>query len=149
VWDARFTFFISDLARNMAGISTKGLYGLAAMYELSQKTDQNPMQIKEISHNGNIPHNYLEQLLSSLRKAGLVKSMRGAYGGYFLGRRADEITVLEVLEVLEGSLCKMEMKTSNPVLEMFWNDTHAKVQELFKLKLSDLDRYYQQISFDI
>lgn len=147
--DVKSTLFIKELLLNMAGISTKGLYGLAAMYELSQKSDQNPMQIKEISLNGNIPHNYLEQLLSSLRKAGLVKSMRGAYGGYFLGRRAEEISVLEVLEVLEGSLCKMEMKTSSPVLEMFWNDTHSKVQELFSLKLSDLDRYYQQISFDI
>jgi len=133
----------------MAGISTKGLYGLAAMYELSKKSDTNPMQIKEISSNGNIPHNYLEQLLSSLRKAGLVKSMRGAYGGYFLGKGAEEISVLEILEVLEGSLCKMEMKTSNPVLEMFWSDTHSKVQGLFALKLSDLDKYYQQISYDI
>lgn len=133
----------------MAGISTKGLYGLAAMYELSQVTTDRPMQIKEIASNGDIPHNYLEQLLSSLRKAGLVKSIRGAYGGYFLGRKPEEITVLEVLEVLEGSICKMEMKTSNPVLEMFWDDTRSKVQELFSLKLSDLDRYYQQISFEI
>ncbi len=133
----------------MAGISTKGLYGLAAMYELSQVSTDSPMQIKEISSNGNIPHNYLEQLLSSLRKAGLVKSIRGAYGGYFLGRKAEEITVLEVLEVLEGSLCKMEMKTSSPVLEMFWDDTHSKIQELFSLKLSDLNRYYQQINFEI
>jgi len=133
----------------MAGISTKGLYGLAAMYELSQISTGKPMQIKEISLKGNIPHNYLEQLLSSLRKADLVKSIRGAHGGYFLGRKAEDISVLEVLEVLEGSLCKMEMKTSNPVLEMFWHDTHCKVQELFSLKLSDLDRYYQQISFDI
>lgn len=133
----------------MAGISTKGLYGLAAMYELSQVTTDRPMQIKEIASNGDIPHNYLEQLLSSLRKAGLVKSIRGAYGGYFLGRKAEEITVLEVLEVLEGSICKMEMKTSSPVLEMFWDDTRSKVQELFSLKLSDLDRYYQQISFEI
>jgi len=133
----------------MAGISTKGLYGLAAMYELSQVSTTNPMQIKEISSNANIPHNYLEQLLSNLRKAGLVQSIRGAYGGYFLGRKAEEISVLEILEVLEGSLCKMEMKTSSPVLEMFWEDTHSKVQELFNLKLSDLDRYYQQISFEI
>ncbi len=133
----------------MAGISTKGLYGLAAMYELSHASTERPMQIKEISSNGDIPHNYLEQLLSSLRKAGLVKSIRGAYGGYFLGRKAEEITVLEILEVLEGSICKMEMKTSSPVLEMFWEDTHTKVQELFSLKLSDLDRYYQQISFEI
>ena len=133
----------------MAGISTKGLYGLAAMYELMNSATHTPMQIKEISSNGNFPHNYLEQLLSTLRKAGLVRSVRGAYGGYFLGRKPDEITVLEVLEVLEGRICKMEMKTSNPVLEMFWNDTHSKVQELFSLKLSELDRYYQQISFEI
>jgi Rrf2 family protein len=133
----------------MAGISTKGLYGLAAMYELSQVSTSNPMQIKEISANANIPHSYLEQLLSSLRKAGLVKSIRGAHGGYFLGRRAEDITVLEILEVLEGSLCKMEMKTSNPVLEMFWDDTHSKVQGLFALALCDLDTYYQQISFEI
>ena len=66
----------------MAGISTKGLYGLAAMYELSQESTGNPMQIKEISSKGNIPHNYLEQILSGLRKAGLVKSIRGAHGGY-------------------------------------------------------------------
>lgn len=133
----------------MAGISTKGLYGLAAMYELAHASTQNPMQIKEIASNGDIPHNYLEQLLSSLRKAGLVKSVRGAYGGYFLGKSPEEITVLEVLEVLEGSICKMEHKTASPVLEMFWHDTHSKVQELFNLKLSDLDRYYQQLSFDI
>jgi Rrf2 family protein len=133
----------------MAGISTKGLYGLAAMYELTHATTQSPMQIKEISANGDIPHNYLEQLLSSLRKAGLVKSVRGAHGGYFLGRSPEEITVLEVLEVLEGSLCKMETKTVSPVLDMFWHDTHTKVQALFALKLSDLDRYYQQITFEI
>lgn len=133
----------------MAGISTKGLYGLAAMYELMNSSTHTPMQIKDISSNGNIPHNYLEQILSTLRKAELVRSVRGAYGGYFLGRKPEEITILEVLEVLEGSICKMETKTASPVLEMFWHDTHSKVQELFSLKLSDLDRYYQQITFDI
>lgn len=133
----------------MAGISTKGLYGLAAMYELMKSSTHTPMQIKDISANGNIPHNYLEQILSTLRKAELVRSVRGAYGGYFLGRKPEEITILEILEVLEGSICKMEMKTSSPVLDMFWQDTHSKVQELFSLKLSELDRYYQQITFDI
>jgi len=133
----------------MAGISTKGLYGLAAMYELTHASTQSPMPIKEIASNGEIPHSYLEQLLSSLRKAGLVTGVRGAYGGYFLGKQPEEITVLEVLEVLEGSICKMESKTASPVLEMFWHDTHSKVQELFNLNLSDLDRYYQQISYDI
>lgn len=120
--------FIKSLRFNMAGISTKGLYGLAAMYELMNSSTHTPMQIKDISANGNIPHNYLEQILSTLRKSELVRSVRGAHGGYFLGRNPEEITILEVLEVLEGSICKMEMKTSSPVLDMFWQDTHSKVQ---------------------
>ena len=133
----------------MAGISTKGLYGLAAMYELSLHDGNEPVQIKEIAQQGNIPHNYLEQLLSTLRKAGLVKSVRGAHGGYFLERKAEEITVLEILEVLEGNLCHVDAKSAQPVLDMFWSDIHAKVQKLFTLTLADLDKHYQQLSFEI
>ena len=56
-------------------ISTKGVYGLTAMHELSKHEKESPMQIKEISSNANIPQNYLEQLLSKLRRAELVKSI--------------------------------------------------------------------------
>ncbi len=133
----------------MASISTKGLYGLAAMYELSLRDGNEPVQIKEIAQQGNIPHNYLEQLLATLRKAGLVKSVRGAHGGYFLERKAEEIRILEILEALEGNLCQMDTKTAHPVLDMFWSDTHSKVQKLFSLSLADLDRHYQQLSFEI
>ena len=67
-------------------ISTKGVYGLAAIYELSKHKDDTPMQIKDISANASIPQNYLEQLLSKLRRADLVKSVRGARGGYTLAK---------------------------------------------------------------
>ncbi len=66
-------------------ISTKGgVYGLTAMHELSKHEPDSPMQIKEICSNAKIPQNYLEQLLSKLRKAELVRSVRGAKGGYIL-----------------------------------------------------------------
>ena len=70
-------------------ISTKGVYGLTAMYELSKHQEDSPMQIKDISANANIPQNYLEQLLSKLRRAELVKSIRGARGGYILAKTPD------------------------------------------------------------
>ena len=133
----------------MAGISTKGIYGLAAMYELSKVQNEKPMQIKEIALNGDIPHNYLEQLLSTLRKAGLVRSVRGAYGGYFLAKKSEEIKVYEILESLEGTICKSDSKSPSSVLEMFWSDTHEKVKKIFHLSLSDLDKEYQQLSYDI
>ncbi len=70
----------------MSLISTKGTYGLSAMYELSLAKSDKPMQIKDISKKANIPQNYLEQLLVVLRRAELVVSVRGAQGGYFLAR---------------------------------------------------------------
>jgi Rrf2 family protein len=85
-------------------ISTKGVYGLTAMYELSKYQEDTPMQIKEISANANIPQNYLEQLLSKLRRANLVKSVRGARGGYTLARSAEEIKIVDILIALEDDI---------------------------------------------
>ena len=72
-------------------ISSKGVYGLTAMHELSKNKKDTPMQIREISANASIPQNYLEQLLSKLRRAELVSSVRGSKGGYRLAKKANEI----------------------------------------------------------
>ncbi len=85
-------------------ISTKGVYGLTAMYELSKHQEDTPMQIKDISANANIPQNYLEQLLSKLRRAELVKSIRGARGGYILAKSAKEIKIVDILIALEDDI---------------------------------------------
>ncbi len=100
-------------------ISTKGVYGLTAMYELSKHDNKSPMQIKEISSNANIPQNYLEQLLSKLRRAELVKSIRGARGGYILARESKDILVKDILIALEGDLKIVDSKTKNPILNIF------------------------------
>ena len=65
----------------MSGISSKGVYGLAAMHVLSHAVNNRTMQVKEIAAMTRISHSYLEQLLSQLRKSGLVTSTRGAFGG--------------------------------------------------------------------
>lgn len=126
----------------MAGLTTKGVYGLAAMHVLARAPGGRAMQIREIAAVTDISHAYLEQLLPRLRHAGLLQSRRGASGGYLLARTASQITVLEILEVLEGDLCHYEGPIGGSgALELFWDDTHRKMRELFKLSLDDIDRY--------
>jgi len=122
-------------------ISTKGVYGLTAMYELSKHEADTPMQIKEISSNANIPQNYLEQLLSKLRRAGLVKSIRGAKGGYVLAFLPKEIKVVDILIALEGDIKVVDVKAKNPILNIFFDESKEQMKKIFDLNLSNLDDY--------
>lgn len=83
-------------------LSTKGRYGLKAMFELSLNQNNGPMCLKNIAQKQGISEQYLEQIFSSLKKAGLIKSVRGAQGGYLLVKEAKDITVGDILTVLEG-----------------------------------------------
>lgn len=86
-------------------LSTKGRYGVKAMFELARHYSQSePVSIKTIAENQNISENYLEQLFGLLRKAGLVKSIRGAQGGYILAREPEKITAADILNLLEGPI---------------------------------------------
>ncbi len=122
-------------------ISTKGVYGLTAMYELSKHKENTPLQIKEISASADIPQNYLEQLLSKLRRAGLVKSIRGARGGYILANPANEIKVVDILTVLEDDIKVIDSKARNPVLNIFFDEAKKNTKELFDITLEELDEY--------
>ncbi len=83
-------------------ISTRGQYGLRALVELARETK--PLAIKEIAERQGISGAYLEQILALLRRAGYIKSTRGAFGGYALSKAPNQITTLEVILTLEGSL---------------------------------------------
>lgn len=85
-------------------LSTKGRYGVLAMVELAIQYGQGPISIKEIAEKQNFSDSYMEQLFSTLKTAGLVKSLRGARGGYVLARSPDEITVGEIIRALEGPI---------------------------------------------
>lgn len=84
-------------------VSTRSQYGMRALVEIALTGDK-PTSLKTISDSQKISQNYLEQIVAVLRKAGIVESLRGAYGGYRLARPAEEITALEVVELMEGSL---------------------------------------------
>ncbi|TZE83496.1 RrF2 family transcriptional regulator [Calorimonas adulescens] len=89
-------------------LSTKGQYGLRAMFELAINYGEGPLSLKTIADRQYISEHYLEQLIATLRKAGLVSSTRGAQGGYVLSRSPEEITVGQVIRVLEGPLAPVE-----------------------------------------
>ena len=85
-------------------LSTRGKYALYAMAYLAQKAAEGPQPLRALAQVGKLPDQYLEQLLGSLRKAGLVATVRGAQGGYQLAHEPSEITVGSVLDATEGPL---------------------------------------------
>lgn len=85
-------------------LSTRGRYGIHAMYDLACHYKLGPQPIKLIAERESVPEAYLEQLFASLKRDGLVNSVRGAQGGYTLSRAPGEITVGDVLRTLEGGL---------------------------------------------
>lgn len=93
--------------------STKARYGLRAMIELALHYNQGPVSVKIIAENQEISEAYLEQLMSSLTKRNLTKSIRGAQGGYLLSRDPAKIKVGDVIRALEGPIVPVECV--NPV----------------------------------
>lgn len=89
-------------------LSTRGRYGIHAMYDLALNANCGPQSIKAIAEREAIPEAYLEQLIAILKKEKLVTSIRGAQGGYKLARKPEEITVGEVLRALEGGLAVVD-----------------------------------------
>lgn len=85
-------------------LSTKGQYGVKAMFDLALNYGEEPVSLKSVADRQCVSEYYLEQLIAVLRRENLVKSIRGAQGGYVLARDPSEITVGEILNVLEGPL---------------------------------------------
>jgi Rrf2 family cysteine metabolism transcriptional repressor len=85
-------------------LSTRARYGLRAMLELARIYGNGPLPVGAIAGNQNISQKYLYALLTTLRSAGLVRSVRGAEGGYALTRPPAQIKLSEIVQVLEGSL---------------------------------------------
>lgn len=89
-------------------ISTKGRYGLRALIDLAKYSEIEPVSISSIATRQGISERYLEQLMTLLKKAGIIKSIRGAAGGYVLAKDMADISVGDVLRALEGSLQPVE-----------------------------------------
>ncbi len=145
-------------------LSTKGHYGMHAMMDLATRYGQGAVLLRELCENRGYSEKYLEQLLRVLRQAGLVESVRGAKGGYWLTRHPDKISVLEIAEALEGEIhqlpskCKSDCVKSEScsMLELWWDATEAMRRVLTTKSLGDLisrqkemDRNASPIDYEI
>jgi len=86
----------------MISITTKSPYALSALVELHRRGDVAPVPIAELARRRDIPVQFLEQLFATLRRAGVLRSQRGVKGGYSFARSPSEVSVLEIVELLDG-----------------------------------------------
>ncbi|GGJ83887.1 HTH-type transcriptional regulator CymR [Lentibacillus kapialis] len=124
-------------------ISTKGRYGLTIMLELARKYGNGPISLKAIAREKELSEHYLEQLASPLRNAGLVKSIRGAYGGYELAKDPRDIKAGDVIRVLEGPISPVEgMENEEPAKQALWMRIRDAVKEVLDTTtLEDLKQH--------
>ncbi|KLU62851.1 HTH-type transcriptional regulator CymR [Peptococcaceae bacterium CEB3] len=130
-------------------LSTRGRYGLKAMFDLAVHMGEGPVSLKSIAERQDISEHYLEQLIAGLRKAGLVKSVRGAQGGYVLGREPAKIRVGDVIRVLEGPIAPVDCvseedpeccaKAEHCVTRTIWEKVRDSISEVLdSITLEDM-----------
>lgn len=130
-------------------LSTKGEYASRAMLELARNYDRRPLHIRDISRLQSIPQRFLEQILLQLKRAGYLRSRKGPDGGYYLSKPPGEITVAEVIRVMDGPLAPIDCVsvTAHEVcphekscsLMWLWKDVRDAVAEILEATtLSDL-----------
>ncbi|MBA4538439.1 Rrf2 family transcriptional regulator [Bacillus aquiflavi] len=124
-------------------ISTKGRYGLTIMIELARKHGEGPISLKTIAQMNDLSEHYLEQIIAPLRNAGLVKSIRGAYGGYILSDIPSKITAGDVIRVLEGPISPVEgIEDEEPAKRELWIRIRDAVKDVLdNTTLDDLASY--------
>ena len=116
-------------------ISTKGRYALRLMVDIAQYGGDSPVSLRDVARRQQLSDKYLEQIVTPLSKAGLVRSVRGAGGGYLLTRRVEEYSVGDILRPLEGDLAPVECATDEGFCERscdcvtveLWQDIHRAV----------------------
>jgi Rrf2 family protein len=128
-------------------VSMKGDYGVRALVELAHRYGEGPVQSAVIAHRQSIPEPYLDQLLTSLRRAGFIRSVRGPQGGHALIRDPHDLKLSEVIAALEGSLAPIAClddpegcrTTTSCCLKPVWQEIEAAtIRVLESVTISDI-----------
>jgi len=128
-------------------VSTKTQYGIRAVIELAQRYRNGPLQLRIIAERQGISFKYLEQLMSILKTSGLIKSIRGAKGGYVLARPPSQIKMDDVFHCLEGQVVTLEcvenagscIRSADCVARGLWTEVEQAVDHVLdSMSLQDL-----------
>ncbi len=129
----------------MRFISAKGEYAILAMLALALHSEKKPLQVKSIAEKKAIPPRFLEQVMSALKKKGLVESVRGPHGGYRLTRQPDQIYFGEMVQAVEGPIFSNEVSSGRNggveplVLKEVYSEINAALEAHFNsISLQDL-----------
>lgn len=128
----------------MFSISAKGIYGVSAVLELALRHDGGAMQIRDIAVAQRIPQHYLEQILVVLKRGGIVKSFRGAQGGYALAADPAEIRLLDILTLLEGPIDIAPGDKGDSRLNGLWHDLAEGAKNRLDRSMAELIDEIQQ-----
>ena len=132
-------------------LSTRGRYGLRALVDLAANAGEGTASLVQTARRQKLSVNYLEQVFASLRRAGIVTTVKGAGGGYALARDMDEITVKEVIEALEGEISiadeaagVREDEVQSAIRSLLWDEIDRQVEKLLAGRtLGSLVRQYE------
>ena len=123
----------------MLTISSKSKYGIGALLALAEFYNSGLLQIKDIASRCDIPHQYLEQIFNRLGKTGIIKSTRGKKGGYELAKPPEKITILHIVNALEGDIeFTPNSNSSNDVIVELFQEAEDKLKEVLSVSLADL-----------
>jgi Rrf2 family cysteine metabolism transcriptional repressor len=136
-------------------VSAKELYGLRAMSEFARHFGQGPLSLAEVAQKQGLSQAYLEQIAIDLRRAGLLRSKRGAQGGYYLARAPEAMTAGDVIRALEGSIlpiqCVADQKCVPCSIENgcsargLWEEVRDRlVETLDSITLADLEQIHDR-----
>jgi Rrf2 family protein len=132
----------------MLRLSTRCQYGVRAMYEIARGYPDNPVTIKVISERQDVSAAFLEQILGKLRKAGLIRSVKGPGGGYMLKAPPEEISIEEILLVLEGPISITACVTQEDVSSAGGciKADHCVIQHLWKALGRQIEEFLNTIT---
>ncbi|HEB75942.1 MAG TPA: RrF2 family transcriptional regulator [Nitrospirae bacterium] len=131
----------------MLRLSTKGQYGVRAMFEIARGYPDEPVNIRVISERQDVSQHYLEQILNRLRRSGLIRSVKGPGGGYLLTSRPEEISISEILRELEGPVAITScldpaegcVRVDSCVTHLLWKALGRQIEEFLNtITLRDL-----------
>jgi Rrf2 family transcriptional regulator, cysteine metabolism repressor len=133
----------------MLHFSAKGEYGVLAILALSLHSDRGPLQVKSIAQKERIPVRFLEQVMSLLKKKGLVESVRGPHGGYLLTKSPDQIRLGEVLQAIEGPVASIEPASNrkNASYSSAGEIENKILKDVWAQANSSLETFLNSISF--
>jgi len=131
-------------------ISTKGRYGLTIMMELAARYGEGPISLKSIAERNGLSEHYLEQLVAPLRNAGMVKSIRGAYGGYILSKDPETVTSGDIIRILEGPISPVDFtEEDDPAKRNLWLKIRDSIAEVLdSTTLADLISFEEKENSD-